>query len=251
VKTRILSVIVLVALVLAGCATAPNTVPAVGTTEVQKVEPKTVKNIIFLLTDGTGPEAWPLARWVRGAPLAVDEILTGAVRTYGADSIITDSAPGATAYATGHKGTDKGISVGAWNTTIMAVKAEPDLKYVPLATLLEGAKLTGRAVGLVATSNVQHATPAAFSGQVERLVPVALRSGPFAHEGDDHPIGAPGSLGVGQPHGVQRLAAHWHADGQHVEGLARQVAAQLVAVPVIELIVKSITRGGQVSRRMW
>jgi alkaline phosphatase len=162
-KTRILSVIVLVALVLAGCATAPKTAPAVGTTEVQKVEPKAVKNIIFLLTDGTGPEAWPLARWVRGAPLAVDEILTGAVRTYGADSIITDSAPGATAYATGHKGTDKGISVGAWNTTIMAVKAEPDLKYVPLATLLEGAKLTGRAVGLVATSNVQHATPAAFS----------------------------------------------------------------------------------------
>jgi alkaline phosphatase len=53
--------------------------------------------------------------------------------------------------------------VGAWNTTIMAVRAEPDLKYVPLATLLEGARLSGRVVGLVASSNVQHATPAAFS----------------------------------------------------------------------------------------
>ena len=121
------------------------------------------KNVIFLLTDGTGPEAWPLARWVKGAPLTVDDILTGAIRTYGADSIITDSAPGATAYATGFKGTDKGISVAPWNITIDAAKADPALKYIPLATVLEGARLTGRATGVIATSNVQHATPAAFS----------------------------------------------------------------------------------------
>jgi alkaline phosphatase len=122
-----------------------------------------VKNVIFLLTDGTGPEAWPLVRWVKGSPLAVDPYLTGAIRTYGADSIITDSAPGATAYATGFKGTDKGISVGPWNITIDAAKADPALKYVPLATVLEGARVSGRATGLIATSNVQHATPAAFT----------------------------------------------------------------------------------------
>jgi len=156
VKARFLALLFLAALVLAGCATAPATQTRPG-------ETGGAKNVIFLLTDGTGPEGWPLARWVKGAPLAVDEILAGAVRTYGADSLITDSAPGATAYATGHKGSDKGISVGAWNTTIMAVRAEPGLKYVPLATLVEGARISGRAVGLVATSNVQHATPAAFS----------------------------------------------------------------------------------------
>jgi alkaline phosphatase len=122
-----------------------------------------VKNVIFLLTDGTGPEAWPLARWVKGSPLAVDEILTGAIRTYGADSIITDSAPGATAYATGYKGSDKGISVAPWNITIAGVNADPALAYIPLATLLEGARISGRATGLVASSNIQHATPAAFS----------------------------------------------------------------------------------------
>ena len=155
-KARFLALLFLAALVLAGCATAPATQTRPG-------ETGGAKNVIFLLTDGTGPEGWPLARWVKGAPLAVDEILAGAVRTYGADSLITDSAPGATAYATGHKGSDKGISVGAWNTTIMAVRAEPGLKYVPLATLVEGARISGRAVGLVATSNVQHATPAAFS----------------------------------------------------------------------------------------
>ncbi len=126
-------------------------------------KPVQAKNVIFLLTDGTSPEAWPLARWVKGEPLAVDEILTGAIRTYGADSVITDSAPGATAYATGFKGSDKGISVGPWSVTIDAAKADPAMKYVPLATVLEGAKLTGRATGMIATSNVQHATPAAFS----------------------------------------------------------------------------------------
>lgn len=125
--------------------------------------PVRAKNVIFLLTDGTGPEAWPLARWVKGSPLAVDDILTGAIRTYGADSIITDSAPGATAFATGFKGTDKGISVAPWRVTIDAAKTDPAKQYIPLATLLEGAKLTGRATGVIATSNVQHATPAAFS----------------------------------------------------------------------------------------
>ena len=121
------------------------------------------KNVIFMLTDGTGPEAWPLARWVKGSALEVDKILTGAIRTYGADSIITDSAPGATAFATGYKGSDKGISVAPWNITIDAAHADPARKFIPLATVLEGARLTGRATGLVATSNVQHATPAAFS----------------------------------------------------------------------------------------
>jgi len=156
-KKRVFILFAIVAVVLAGCASAPPQ------TAATPPAPVPVKNVIVMLTDGTGPEAWPLARWVKGAPLAVDEILTGAVRTYGADSVITDSAPGATAYATGYKSGDKGISVGAWNVTIDAARSNVAPAYVPVATLIEGAKLSGRAVGLIATSNVQHATPAAFS----------------------------------------------------------------------------------------
>ena len=167
-KKRVFVLFAVLVLVLAGCATAPQPKAVVAEQKTEAAAapapaPKAAPNVIFLLTDGTGPEAWPLVRWIKGAPLAVDEILTGAIRTYGADSIITDSAPGATAYATGYKGTDKGISVGAWNVTIDAAKPETAPKYVPLATLIEGAKVAGRAVGLIATSNVQHATPAAFS----------------------------------------------------------------------------------------
>jgi alkaline phosphatase len=122
--------------------------------------------VILLLSDGTAPEAWTLARWVKGQALAVDEILSGAVRTYGADSLITDSAPGATAYATGRKATDKTLSVGAFRTSVTTVSREPGLAYVPLVTLLEAARVQGFATGLVATSSIQHATPAAFSAHV-------------------------------------------------------------------------------------
>ncbi|MBP2664243.1 MAG: alkaline phosphatase, partial [Firmicutes bacterium] len=52
-----------------------------------------VKNVIILMTDGTGSTHTTIARWFKGAPLSLDEILVGGVRTYGAESIITDSAP--------------------------------------------------------------------------------------------------------------------------------------------------------------
>lgn len=125
------------------------------------------RNVIFLLSDGTGPEAWTLARWVKGTSLNADRILTGAVRTYGADSIITDSAPGASAYSTGKKGVDKAIAFGAWTSPIASADVDAALAHVPLATILEGAKVSGYATGLVATSSIQHATPAAFSAHVE------------------------------------------------------------------------------------
>lgn len=149
----------LVTIVVSLCACASN--PTVR--ETGNGEARQVKNVILLLSDGTANEAWPLARWVKGERLASDDILTGAIRTYGADSIITDSAPGSTCYATGRKGTDKGISVYPWNVTIAGVDFDPAMKYVPLATVLEGARLTGLATGIVATSNVQHATPADFT----------------------------------------------------------------------------------------
>lgn len=153
--SRLLLTLALVA-TLAACGHTPAPLSAAGT-------PAPVRNVIFMMSDGTPNEAWALTRWVKGKRLASDDILTGAVQTYGADSIITDSAPGGTAFATGHKGTDKGIAVSPWRLTIAGVNANPDQGYAPLPTVLEGARLTGRATGLVATANIQHASPAAFS----------------------------------------------------------------------------------------
>lgn len=156
-RISLFAVLAAVVLSLSACASEP-TVQGAGNGDTRQV-----KNVIFLLSDGTANEAWPLARWVKGERLASDDILSGAIRTYGADSIITDSAPGSTSYATGQKGTDKGIAVYPWHVTVAGVAFDPSLQYVPLATVLEGARLSGRATGIVATSNAQHATPADFT----------------------------------------------------------------------------------------
>jgi alkaline phosphatase len=129
-----------------------------------EAESGAVKNVIILVGDGMGSAHTTLARWHKGSPLALDEMVSGAVRTYSAESLITDSAPAATAFATGFKSNDKMIGI---LPSVVAVPGlapvSPEDHYKPVATLLEGAKLLGKATGLIATSNVQHATPAAFT----------------------------------------------------------------------------------------
>jgi alkaline phosphatase len=63
-----------------------------------------VKNVILMIPDGMTIAHTTLARWYQdGKPLAMDELACGLVRTYSANNPITDSAPAATAYATGYK----------------------------------------------------------------------------------------------------------------------------------------------------
>jgi alkaline phosphatase len=125
---------------------------------------KPVRNVIFLMTDGTSASHIALTRWYKGGQLALDDILVGAVRTYSAESVITDSAPAATAFATGYKSNSKFIGILPAETGVPGVAAISEgMKYKPVATVLEGARLSGRSTGLVATSNIQHASPAAFS----------------------------------------------------------------------------------------
>ena len=122
------------------------------------------KNVIMMVMDGTSSSATTLARWYKGAPLALDQIVTGGVRTFSAESATTDSAPAATALATGNKSNSNNIGV------LPSVVNSPGLKPIkeedrlrPVANVLEGAKRSGRATGIIATSEIQHATPAGFS----------------------------------------------------------------------------------------
>lgn len=141
----------------------PLSMPAVGGATDQGG----VKNVVLMIVDGCSSEQYTLARWVKGEPLSFDKIYAGAVKTYIADSVVADSAPAGSAYATGHRTSDKHISVGPAPQTLSTV-APPaaDMQYRPLATLLEGAKLKGMKVGVVSTSRVTHATPAAFYAHV-------------------------------------------------------------------------------------
>ncbi|WMW23872.1 alkaline phosphatase [Methanolobus sediminis] len=130
---------------------------------------KKIKNIIVMVPDGCDQSVQTLARWYSGEDLQLDSMVSGMVKTYMADSIITDSASAATAFSTGYKTSNGFLSVGPNSETLLSTIDESEVaeEYVPLATVLEGAKLEGKATGLVATSEIPHATPAAFASHVD------------------------------------------------------------------------------------
>lgn len=109
----------------------------------------TVKNVIMLIADGMNTDALTLARHINGGTLAMDEISVGAVQTNWKNGPITDSAPAGTAMATGNRTLNKYVGTSS--------------EDIPLATILEAAEQDGKATGLIATSEIPHATPAGFS----------------------------------------------------------------------------------------
>ncbi|MGJ7920792.1 alkaline phosphatase [Neobacillus sp. LXY-4] len=115
----------------------------------------THKNVIMMVMDGTNSSAVTLARWYKGGPLALDEILVGGVRTASLRSAITDSPAAGTALATGNK------------TIAHVVGMVPRKKDLhPVVNLSEAAKRAGLATGIVSTSEIQNATPASYSSHV-------------------------------------------------------------------------------------
>jgi alkaline phosphatase len=105
--------------------------------------------VILFIADGAGAAYWSAAR-LASSTLAVDRFpVGGLVDTRSSDSRVTDSAASATAYATGVRTYNGAIGMG------------PDT--MPVRTVLEVAERKGLATGLVATSTLTHATPAAFA----------------------------------------------------------------------------------------
>lgn len=110
-------------------------------------------SVILMIGDGMGTSQVTLAQIFQKEPLALDTIETvGLVRTHSADMLVTDSAASATAMACGVK------------TDNFMIGVTPDGK--PAESILETLKQRGYKVGLVTTSRVTHATPAAFGAHV-------------------------------------------------------------------------------------
>lgn len=109
-----------------------------------------VKNIIYLIGDGMGLSSVSMMQIEGGyAPTIFDVAENVALqKTYSADNRVTDSAASGTALATGYK------------TNNTFVGCTPD--GVAVESLMDVAKAEGKATGVVVTTYLQHATPAAF-----------------------------------------------------------------------------------------
>jgi alkaline phosphatase len=143
---------------------ATGMVVATGTTAKSKhghhqAHSGKARNVIFIQGDGMGiahRELIRLATKGQNGELAMNKLqYAGLVHTDPADpdEPVTDSAAAATAYSTGVKSYNGAIGV--------------DVNGKPVTTLLEQARAAGRSTGLVTTSQVTDATPAAFGAHVQ------------------------------------------------------------------------------------
>ncbi len=143
-----------------------QTVTAKGNFEVvpMALGGQKVKNVIILLGDGMGAAQRTAARIVAGGyaqgksitPLAMDTFpVTGMVKTASLNSVVTDSAPGMSAYVSGNKNNNN--EEGVFPDDTVNSFDNPRIEY--LSEYLH--RTQGKALGLVTTSDVFDATPAA------------------------------------------------------------------------------------------
>jgi alkaline phosphatase len=141
---------------------------AVAETVAQESE--SAKNVILLIGDGMGFPQLTLARIEKSNEnlseyatfdLFMDDMdQTGYISTFSANSFVTDSAPAATAMATGQK-TNNGVL--SQDKTAIPMKKDGN----NLTTILELAEKEGLSTGLITTTRITHATPAAFYAHVD------------------------------------------------------------------------------------
>jgi alkaline phosphatase len=133
--------------------------------------PRKAKNVILFIGDGLSPAHRAGARLLSKGiaegkslgKLAIDDMPHMAlVATAGSDSIITDSANAASAYATGHKTAVNAMGVYADRTA----DAFDDPKVKTIASLAKRQLKMG--IGIVTNTEVEDATPAAMVAHTRR-----------------------------------------------------------------------------------
>jgi alkaline phosphatase len=115
------------------------------------------ESVVYFIGDGMGPTQVTAARIYKsgagGDGLTLDTMeQVGLVRTWAANGAVTDSAAAGTALASGVK------------TNIFAVGVDPGGE--PVESMMVKAKRKGMSTGIVSTTRITHATPAAFFAHV-------------------------------------------------------------------------------------
>lgn len=200
-------------------------------------------NVIVLIPDGCGIPHMTITRWCKGTPLAQDSMDVSLVHTFSANSMITGSAASATAFATGHKtweasGKARCVSIQPDSLLLPSASELPSTaRWRPVATVLEGARLSGKAVGLVSTCRASHATPAAYASHwhsryddniiMEQMVYQGLDvllAGGFQYLFDEN-IKIPGSTAKGKRHDGENFYEVLNARGYAIVTVKDQFKA--------------------------
>lgn len=191
-------------------------------------ETKQIKNVIILIPDGMPSDATALARWYKGSDLALDEIASGLVRTHSADAPIADSAPAGTALATGHKSHTGFVGVLPDEATMPGEDPiAPGDARKPVASVLEAARLAGKSTGIIATSEIMHATPADFTSHYPSRKEYDILSKQQVYSGVDVVLGG----------GSSYLSPEGRADGENLIASIKALGYEYVTTP--EAMAKS------------
>jgi alkaline phosphatase len=111
------------------------------------------KNVIFLIGDGMGLTQITAGMYHNNNKTSLEDFpIVGLHKCHSYDDLVTDSAAGATAFASGVKTVNGAIGMDHMGAT--------------RETILEEAERKGLSTGLVASSTIVHATPAAFIAHV-------------------------------------------------------------------------------------
>jgi len=158
-----IAAIIFTLLVLIACSKEKTETVKMGSKDSNLLEIKNFsesakpKNIILAIADGSGLNHITVSRLAIGGQdykLYIDQLpVAGISSTHAYENLITDSAAAATAWATGNKTKNRYLSV--------------DKDKKELTTIFEMLDDKGYLKGIVATSSVTHATPAAFYAHID------------------------------------------------------------------------------------
>lgn len=139
-------------LLFTACEVTKETTSPVTVTSIKTEKPK---NIILLIGDGMGLSQVSAAIYFKedGKPNFERFSVIGLSKTSSATHLITDSAAGATVFSTGEKTYNGAIGVNK--------------DSIAIPTIIEHLIKRGFSTGILATSSIQHATPASFYAHVK------------------------------------------------------------------------------------
>jgi len=197
-------------LALSACASVGTTVP----------EGRTPERIILFIADGAGTAHWTLASYADPDHPVHRMKTVGLIDTRGADHTVSGSAPTATAYATGVRSYMGAVGVG------------PDGE--PRESVVEVAMARGMSTGLMTTTFIADATPAAFGAHARSRTEIANISRQMATKGITVLMGGGrrGFLPESQPDSSD-LLAELRDDYTYVSSIEELKALDLDTVPTL------------------